>query len=102
MLSPELYADVVVTVGHPWGAVEVPLETWIRAGPGPRPCVRIIAARRLPSGAEVSPTEIPLEYHNSPEARSLQRQGPLPCPWGPPPRAEPYLRAMTRVKCTAS
>jgi hypothetical protein len=26
MLSPELYADVVVTVGHAWGAVEVPLE----------------------------------------------------------------------------
>ncbi len=72
-----------------WGDLEVPLETWIRTGLGPRPYAGIIAARRLPTAAEVALIEIPPEYHNSPEARSLQRQGLLPCPWGPPPKTEP-------------
>ncbi len=89
MLSPEEYPDIVVTVAHPWGDVEVPLETWIRTGPGPRPYVGMIAAKRVSTGADVPLTEVPKEYHNSPEARSLQRQGLLPCPWGPPPEREP-------------
>jgi hypothetical protein len=83
MLSPEDYPDIVVTVAHPWADVEVPLEEWIRTGPGPRPYVGITAARSLSTGREVPMREIPLQYHNSPEARSLQRQGLLPCPWGP-------------------
>jgi hypothetical protein len=82
MLSPEEHPDILVTVAHPWGDVEVPLNEWIRTGPGPRPYVGIIAARRQSTGREVPMAEIPLEYHNSPEARSLQRQGLLPCPWG--------------------
>jgi hypothetical protein len=89
MLSPEEYPDIVVTVAHRWGDVVVPLETWIRTGPGPLPYVRIVAARRLSTGADIPLIEIPQEYHNSPEARSLQRQGLLPCPWGPPPKTEP-------------
>ena len=92
MLSPEDYPDVLVTVAHPWGDVEAPLEQWIRTGPGPRPYVRIIAARRRSTGQVVPMVEIPLEYHNSPEARDLQRRGLLPCPWGPPPRSEPHPR----------
>lgn len=89
MLSPEDYGDIVVTVAHPWGDIEAPLQTWIDTGPGPRPYVGITAAKRLSTGAEVPLSEIPQEYHNSPEARSLQRQGLLPCPWGPPPEHEP-------------
>ena len=89
MLSPGEYPDILVTVAHPWGNVEVPLETWIRTGPGPRPYVGIVAARRSSTGREVPLAAIPLEYHNSPESRSLQRQGVLPCPWGPPPTSEP-------------
>jgi hypothetical protein len=89
MLAPEEYPDVLVTVAHPWGDAEVPLETWIRTGPGPRPYVGIVAARRLSTGSDVPLTEIPQEYHNSPESRSLQRQHLLPRPWGPPPQAEP-------------
>jgi len=81
MLSPEEYPDILVTVAHPWGDLEVPLNEWVRTGPGPRPYVGIIAARRQSTGREVPMAEIPLEYHNSPEARSLQRQGLLPYPW---------------------
>jgi hypothetical protein len=89
MLAPEEYPDIVVTVAHPWADVEVPLETWIRTGPGPRPYVEIIAAKRVSTGVDVPLMEIPQQYHNSREARSLQRQGVLPCPWGPPPAREP-------------
>src|SRR5215831_2876352 len=89
MLSLDEYPDVLVTVAHSWGDVEVPLEDWIRTGPGPRPYVAIVAARRRSTGEPVATDEIPLEYHNSPEARSRQRQGLLPCPWGPPPDSEP-------------
>ena len=89
MLSADEYSDIVVTVAHPWGDVEMPLPTWIDTGPGSRPFVGITAARRLSTGAEVPLREIPQEYHNSPEGRSLQRQGLLACPWGPPPKNEP-------------
>ena len=89
MLRPEEYGDIVVTVAHPWGDIETPLLRWIDTGPGPRRYVGITAARRQSSGEPVPLSEIPMEYHNSPEARSLQRQGLLPCPWGDPPSFEP-------------
>lgn len=89
MLSPDEYEDILVTVAHPWGDVETSLEEWIRTGPGPRRYVGIIAARRKSTGESVPLAEIPLQYHNSPEARSLQRQGLLSSPWGPPPEWEP-------------
>ena len=83
------YSDILVTVAHPWGDAEVPLDDWIRTGPGPRPYVSIVAARRRSTGESMAIDEIPLEYHNTREARSLQRQGLLPCAWGPPPTSEP-------------
>jgi len=89
MLSLDEYADIVITVAHPVGDVEVSLVDWIRTGPGPRPYVSIVAARRRSTGDLIAMDEIPLEYHNTPEARSRQRQGLLPCPWGPPPLLEP-------------
>lgn len=45
--------DILVTVGHPFGDVEVPLAEWVRRGPGPRPRVRIVAARRKSTGEAV-------------------------------------------------
>ena len=81
MLPDTEYSDIVVTVAHPWGNVEVPLEAWTRTGPGPRPYVEIIAARRVSTGENLPMAEIPLEYHNSAKARRLQRRGIPPCPW---------------------
>lgn len=89
MLQPDEYEDVVVTVAHPWGDVEAPLPRWIERGPGPRPYTGIVSARRLSTGEELVLAEIPLEYHNSPESRSLQRQGLLSTAWGAPPEREP-------------
>jgi hypothetical protein len=89
MLSTDEYPDVTVTVAHPFSDIEVPLEEWIRQGPGPRPNVTIKAARRRSTGAPVALDEIPLEYRNTRESRTLQRRGLLPGPWGPPPSHEP-------------
>jgi hypothetical protein len=88
MLSPEEYPDVLATLAHSRGDVDVPLEDWIRTGPGPSPYVAIVAARRRSTGESVAMDESPLEYHNSPEARSRQRQGLLPCRWGLPPESD--------------
>jgi hypothetical protein len=85
VIDPSEHSDVIVTVAHPFGDVETTLEEWIRRGPGPRRFVEIVAARRRSTGEPISMDRIPLEYHNSPESRRLQRLGRLPAPWGLPP-----------------
>jgi hypothetical protein len=91
VLDPSEYDDVIVTVAHPFGDVDATLTEWIERGPGPRRLVEIVAARRRATGERVDMSEIPLEYHNSPESRRLQRLGQLPAPWGPPPEREPWV-----------
>ena len=88
MLTPAEYDDVIVTVAHPYADIETTLRRWIETGPGPRPFVTITAARRA-NGHRVPLEAIPLQYHNSPESRRLQRLGLLAAPWGPPPDDEP-------------
>jgi hypothetical protein len=92
LIEPSEYDDIIVTVAHPFGDVTPSLTDWIRVGPGPRPLVHIVAAHRKSTGEPVDLSEIPLEYHNSPESRRLQRLGQLPTPWGPPPEDEPPVR----------
>jgi hypothetical protein len=79
-----------VTVAHPWGDIETTLEEWIRRGPGLRPLVQIVAAKRRSTGEPISMDQIPLEYHNSRESRRLQRLGRLPTPWGLLPLNGPH------------
>ena len=88
VLTPADYDDVIVTVAHPYADIETTLQRWIETGPGPRPFVTITAARRS-NGDPVPLEAIPLQYHNSPESRRLQRLGLLAAPWGPPPDDEP-------------
>jgi hypothetical protein len=88
MVTPAEYDDIIVTVAHPHADIETTLRSWIDTGPGPRPFVRIIAARRV-NGEPVAMEAIPLQYHNSPESRRLQRLGLLTAPWGAPPDHEP-------------
>jgi hypothetical protein len=88
MITPAEYDDIFVTVAHPQADIETTLQQWTETGPGPRPFVTITAAHRR-SGESVPLEAIPLEYHNSPESRRLQRLGLLRAPWGPPPDHEP-------------
>jgi hypothetical protein len=69
--------DILVTVDHPHGPVEVPLAQWIEEGPGPRPFVQLSAARRRSTGEPV-----PLADIDDPWRREPPRYpGPPP---GPP------------------
>lgn len=45
--------DILVTIDHPFGEIEVPLAEWIREGPGPRPRVQLKSARRASTGEAI-------------------------------------------------
>jgi hypothetical protein len=79
MLTPADYDDIIVTVAHPQADIETTLRCWIETGPGPRPFTTITGTRRR-NGDPVPLETIPLQYHNSPESRRLQRLGLLPAP----------------------
>ena len=75
------YSDILVTVAHPFGDVEVPLDTWIARGPGPRPLVRPVSARSKGSGERLPLSVIPLQYRNNGLSRTLIAMGLLRDPW---------------------
>jgi hypothetical protein len=75
--------DVLVTLDHPAGTVEVPLAQWIRQGPGPRRFVRPIAARSQSTGEILPLTVIPLAYRNDDESRARIAAGEIAAPWPP-------------------
>lgn len=54
-LIPE---DIIVVIDHPFGRVEVSLAEWVAKGPGPRPRVRPVAARRRSIGEQ-----LPAQHH---------------------------------------
>ena len=62
-IDPE---DILVTVDHPFGRVEVPLAEWIRIGPGPRPKVQICSARRRSTGEAIPLDEIDDPWRRDP------------------------------------
>lgn len=96
MLRPADYDDVKVTVAHPYTDIETTLRRWMETGPGPRPFATITAARSS-NGDPVPLEAIPLQYHNSPESRRLQRHGLIAAPWGPLPDEPRSLDCPWRV-----
>jgi hypothetical protein len=73
--------DVLVTIGHPFGDVEVPLAVWIATGPGPRPLVRPLHARSRSTGQPLPLSVIPLRYRNDEQSRQAIEDGLLDDPW---------------------
>ena len=73
--------DVLVTLDHPFGELEVTLARWMAVGPGPRPLVRPIAARSRSTGQELPMSVVPLAYRNDANARALFAAGKLKWPW---------------------
>lgn len=76
--------DVLVTLAHPHGDVEVPLGEWMRTGPGERPLLRPVHARRRSTGEPLPLRVIPFIYRNTALARLLIRIGLLRDPWRSP------------------
>lgn len=56
--------DLIVTVEHPMGTIEVPLSEWIARGPGPRRLLRPAAVRSRTTGEELPLSVIPARYRN--------------------------------------
>jgi hypothetical protein len=73
--------DVLVTLDHPFGLVEVPLRQWMATGPGPRPLVRPVSARSRSTGDVLPLTVIPLAYRNDDTSRALIAAADLESPW---------------------
>ncbi len=74
-------SDVVVTIEHPFGVLEVSLEEWMSTGPGPRPLLRPAAAKEKGTNRPLPMSVIPLRYRNNRVSRSLIALGVLPNPW---------------------
>ena len=73
--------DVLLTIDHPFGRIEVTLAEWMRTGPGPRKFVRPVEARRRSTGEALPLTVIPLRYRNDKETRRLIAEGEIEPPW---------------------
>lgn len=73
--------DVILTISHPFGDVEVELDEWIRIGPGSRDLVTPISARSKSTGRELPLSVIPLRYRNSSLSRLLISLRLLENPW---------------------
>jgi hypothetical protein len=77
------HGDILLTIAHPHGDVEVTLARWIEIGPGPRPLVQPIKACRVSTGEPLPLRVIPFRYRNSGWSRFLMRLGLLADPWKP-------------------
>lgn len=72
-----------VEIEHPFGTLVVPLEDWLRIGPGPRPGVAPVAVL-LADGTRLPPSRLPLAARNTSFSRLLTRPGLLTPPWEQP------------------
>ncbi|HWD83534.1 MAG TPA: hypothetical protein VG497_31760 [Kribbella sp.] len=73
--------DVIVTIDHPWGAIEVSLTEWIRTGPGPRTLLELSAARSRRTGEPLPLEVVPFRYRNNAESRRAIAAGEIEDPW---------------------
>jgi hypothetical protein len=73
--------DVLVTLQHPFGVLEVPLAEWMAKGPGSRKLLRPIAVRSRSTGKALPLEVLPQRYRNDAESRRLITEGKLESPW---------------------
>lgn len=73
--------DVIVTLAHPHGDIEIPLVEWIRTGPGPRHLLQPTGARSRATGAPLPLSVIPLTYRNNAISRALIKLRLVQRPW---------------------
>ena len=74
--------DILVTVAHPFGDIEMSLKKWIRIGPGLRPLVAPISARDRKTGNPLPIDVIPIQYRNNSESLRRVANGEFEDPWG--------------------
>jgi len=77
------HEQIIVTIAHPSGDIDAPLDTWKEEGPGPRRFVRPVASKTV-DGRPLPLRAIPLQYRNTWLSRTLIRLGILENPWSHP------------------
>ncbi len=72
--------DVMVTIEHPHGTIQVPLSTWIEEGPGER---ELLAPSGVidSKGNKLPMRTIPFKYRNNLISRALIKSGLMTNPW---------------------
>jgi len=88
-----LATNILVTLRHPHGDLEIPLKDWMEQGPGDRPMLRPVAARFEGSNAALPLSVVPLAYRNNAVSRLMIRAGLIKYPWHP---AKPADRSNRR------
>lgn len=76
--------EVIVILGHSFADIEVPLEMWIKTGPGQRRFTAPIAAKCADDGSNLPLSVIPLRFRNNWRSRFLIRIGAIEDPWETP------------------
>ncbi len=71
----------IVTISHSHVDIEVPLEEWIKTGPGPRIYVKPIALQDKHTGNSLPLRRIPFRYRNNKLSRLLISLGLISKPW---------------------
>jgi len=73
-------SNINVTIDHPFGSVNVPLQTWMSSGPGLRSKVAVHRAKHI-DGSPLPIEVVPLRYRNTLLSRMLIRLHVLQDPW---------------------
>ena len=73
--------DIIVTIEHPHGIMEIPLSVWIANGPGQRKFLQPKSAKDTKTGKQLSLNIIPFRYRNTPLTRLLISLGLMRNPW---------------------
>ena len=78
------YSDLVISISHPHGEIEMPLDSWIEEGPGLRPLLKPYKVRRKSTGEALPLSAIPIRYRNTVWSRLLISLGVIRNPWSSP------------------
>lgn len=70
-----------VLIEHPHGDRRVPLEEWVRVGPGERRLLRPSGAVDRDTGQRLPVSVVPFRYRNTVLSRLFVRLRVLPPPW---------------------
>jgi hypothetical protein len=82
-------SHVLLLIHHSHGDIEIPLERWMREGPGPRYLTQPASARDRVTGKPVSLRKIPLAYRNNALSAFLIELGVLADPWSGRRKCDP-------------
>ena len=74
-------SQIIVTIAHPFGNIEITLEEWIIQGPGPRLLARPVSAKNKAAGESLPLDVIPIQYRNDKQSIEMIVNGQVPDPW---------------------